>query len=332
MSNKSKQDIEELWEKLRKPKILIDETDGMNETIENVPEREYRYPEERIRNIRDDGTYRNEVSKYINREMYDEFRYPKRIDNDIYEKLARTESDYRIISQIKRERENWRDTEEIWEVYFLEMERLVISTISDLEKSKKSHKDMSITQFYACCQNEIINQEEKALAKYAVSMLLNKYPQLENVRRTEYRIKRLSEDNKFIIKPNKPFYEKYDDNKLKKFLTESNKVYLNPDMCFIPFKYRKGEYLYLLVLDNVTERIEEYRLKSFHYLNKQNNLRYIIEVNLDDRFLEEINQFERYLLKSLKKFLNNNMEIFYEVFGGKTDFERIKKIIKMYPQ
>jgi hypothetical protein len=139
----------------------------------------------------------------------------------------------------------------------------------------------------------------------------------------------------FEIKPNKPFYEDSEELKdkksLKRFLTESNKVHINPDMFFIPFRYKqRDDKFYILVINNILENIELYQLNSLNHLNKQHNLYYVIETNMDGKFEGKLNEFKNYILRSCQKSTNGNRDLLSEVYSRISHFKDDKFIVKQY--
>ena len=145
-----------------------------------------------------------------------------------------------------------------------------------------------------------------------------------------------SEEVKFdfdIIEPNELFYQKDDRFKNKKqlieFLDRAKKVYLNSDMCFIPYTYKQDDGFYLLVVNNIVGNIEDHQLKSLNYLNKQNNIYYTIGTNRDDRF-KDLNEFTNYILKTCQKYVNFNRDLLYSVYPKVDNFKKDKGIARQY--
>ncbi len=136
-----------------------------------------------------------------------------------------------------------------------------------------------------------------------------------------------------IIKHNELFYRGNEMFKNKKqlveFLDESKKVYLNEDMCFIPYTYKQDNGFYLLVINNILRNIEDYQLKSLNFLNKQHNIYYIIETNRDDRF-KDLNAFKNFILKTCQKYVNYNMNLLYSVYPKVDNFKKDKAIVRQY--
>lgn len=136
-----------------------------------------------------------------------------------------------------------------------------------------------------------------------------------------------------IKKPNELFYKEDERFKNKKqlieFLDKSQKVYLNSDMCFIPYTYKQDNYFYLLVVNNILGNIEDYQLKSLNFLNKQNNIYYIIDTNRDDRF-KDVNAFKNYVLKTCQKYVNYNMDLLYSAYSKVDNFKKDKAIVRQY--
>lgn len=123
----------------------------------------------------------------------------------------------------------------------------------------------------------------------------------------------------FSVEPNPLFIKK--DTKFKCFLEKSHKVYLNPDLFFMAFQ-SKDKMIRLLCADNKSEQVEEYQVYTLTHLNKQSNLRAVIETELQEEHLEMIEQFQRYFLNSLKDHLLDNSVIFYEIFKQITDYSK----------
>ena len=136
-----------------------------------------------------------------------------------------------------------------------------------------------------------------------------------------------------IIEPNELFYRKDDGFKNKKqlidFLDRAEKVYLNSDMCFIPYTYKQDKGFYLLVINNTLQNIEDYQLKSLNFLNKQHNIYYIIDTNRDDRF-KDLNQLKNHILKTCQKYVNHNRDLLYSVYPKVDNFKKDKGIVRQY--
>lgn len=136
-----------------------------------------------------------------------------------------------------------------------------------------------------------------------------------------------------IIEPNELFYTVDEEFKKKKslveFLDDSKKVYLNSDMCFIPYAYKQDNHFYLLVINNILENIEDYQLNTFNFLNKQHNIYSIIETNRDDRF-NDINALKNYILKTCQKYVNDNKNLLYSVYPTVYNFKKDKAIVRQY--
>jgi hypothetical protein len=158
---------------------------------------------------------------------------------------------------------------------------------------------------------------------------------IEKVNEGQYKI--IYEDKpdnnlNFEIEPNKPFYEDSEELKkpLKRFLTESSKVHINPDMFFIPFRYKKDDKFYILVINNILENIELYQLNSLNHLNKQHNLYYVIGTNADDAFKGKLDKFKDHVLTSCQKITNSNRDLLYEVYSRISHFKDDKLIVTQY--
>jgi len=136
-----------------------------------------------------------------------------------------------------------------------------------------------------------------------------------------------------IIEPNELFYREDERFKNKKqlieFLDKAKKVYLNSDMCFIPYTYKQDNGFYLLVINNTLQNIEDYQLKSLNFLNKQHNIYYIIETNRDDRF-KDLNELKNYILKTCQKYVNPNRDLLYSVYPKVDNFKKDKAIVRQY--
>jgi hypothetical protein len=142
-----------------------------------------------------------------------------------------------------------------------------------------------------------------------------------------------NEVKNFEIESNRPFYEYSEEFKnkklLKKFLDKSKKVNINPDMSFIPFQYKQDDKFYILVTNNVLENIELYDLKSLNFLNKQHNVYYILEINMDNRFKGKLNDFKAHIVKSCQKFTNYNKNILYDTYKTISNFKDESSIVKI---
>ncbi len=138
----------------------------------------------------------------------------------------------------------------------------------------------------------------------------------------------------FEISPNKPFYEESEEFETKKllkvFLMKAKKVHINSDMSFIPLRYKGDNKFYILITNNITEVIELYRLNSFNYLNKQHNVYYIIETNMDDKFSGNLNEFKKHVIKKCQKYTNYNKTVLYNIYKKIGNFKTDNNIIKQY--
>lgn len=158
---------------------------------------------------------------------------------------------------------------------------------------------------------------------------------LQDIGNDQFRIIRKEEDNEniFNIDSNDSFYNNWEkETNLLKFLKESKKVSINPDIDFIPLRLKKKDNnVYILITNNLNERMELYQLKSFLYFNKQSNIHYILQSNLHGQFLGDYNNFERYLVKSLQNHDLTNSKLLNQIYKGKlSNFEDDSKIIKQY--
>ena len=138
----------------------------------------------------------------------------------------------------------------------------------------------------------------------------------------------------FEISSNMPFYEESEEFETKKllkvFLMKAKKVHINSDMSFIPLRYKGDNKFYILITNNITEVIELYRLNSFNYLNKQHNVYYIIETNMDDKFSGNLNEFKKHVIKKCQKYINYNKTVLYNVYNKIGNFKTDNNIIKQY--
>lgn len=137
----------------------------------------------------------------------------------------------------------------------------------------------------------------------------------------------------FEIEPNNPFYQDSEEfknkKKLIKFLNNSKKVYINPDMSFIPYRYKNDDKFYILVVNNILENIEAYQLNSLNYLNRQNNVYYIIDTNKDDK-IKETYSFTNYIIRKCQKYSNYNRTELYKVYETISHFRSEGAITKQY--
>lgn len=140
-------------------------------------------------------------------------------------------------------------------------------------------------------------------------------------------------DSDFEIEPNIPFYKDSEEfkkkKKLTKFLNNSKKVYINPDMFFIPYRYKNDDKFYILVVNNISENIEEYQLNSLNYLNKQHNVYDIIDINKDDK-IKKTGPFKNYIIRTFQKYVNYNTKELYEVYETISPFKNENVITKQY--
>jgi len=146
----------------------------------------------------------------------------------------------------------------------------------------------------------------------------------ENFLEIHDKIEELNPKPNFSIEP-EPLFIK-EDTKFKQFLERAHKVYLNPNVCFIAFK-SKDNITRLLCVDNISQQVDEYQVKTLTHLNKQSNVRYVIETELLEEHLELIEQFQRFFLKTLKMHLLDNKRIFYETFKQIGDFQKSKWLV-----
>lgn len=137
----------------------------------------------------------------------------------------------------------------------------------------------------------------------------------------------------FEIEGSELFYRGAEMFKNKKllveFLDKSKKVFVNSEMCFIPYTYKKDDRFYLLVINNILQNIEDYQLKSLNFINKQNNIYYIIETNKDER-VKDLNSFKNYILKTCQKYVNHNTDLLYLVYPKIDNFKKDKAIVRQY--
>jgi hypothetical protein len=200
--------------------------------------------------------------------------------------------------------------------------------IDDLKKDKYTSlinpKDRSVTRY---------GLTDKELFKFRIL----KRNDIKMVNDNQYQIIYNDEESKtdsdFEIEPNKPYYQDSEEfkkkKKLTKFLNKSKKVYINPDMSFISYRYKTDDKFYILVVNNVLENIEAYQLNSLNYLNKQHNVYYIIEANRDDR-IKDLNSFKNYIIKACQKYANYNRTELYKVYETISPFKSEEAITKQY--
>lgn len=86
---------------------------------------------------------------------------------------------------------------------------------------------------------------------------------------------------------------------------------------------------YVLVVNNLLENIEQYRLPSLNFLNKQHNLYYVLETNINESF-RGINDFKSYVIKECQKITNYNSDKLYGEYTKISHFKDEKLISKQY--
>ena len=210
------------------------------------------------------------------------------------------------------------------------------------ERIKQAKKDFHcwIDDFKRNGYTGTINLTEKSFydhTPHALARMCDEREDLRKVNTNQYKvIYDDSEEVNFdfdIIEPNELFYQKDERFKNKKslveFLDKSNKVYVNKDMCFIPYTYKQDNHFYLIVINNIIQNIEDYQLKSLNFLNKQHNIYYIIETNRDDRF-KDLNELKNYILKTCQKYVNPNRDLLYSVYPKVDNFKKDKAIVRQY--
>ena len=175
---------------------------------------------------------------------------------------------------------------------------------------------------------------EKDLYKY---LILKTRDDIKEVNNNQYQIiykndKHINNSD-FEIEPNKPFYQDSEEfkkkKKLTKFLNKSKKVYINPDMFFIPYRYKNDDKFYILVVNNISENIEAYELNSLNYLNKQHNVYDIIDINKDDK-IKKTGPFKNYIIRTFQNYVNYNTKELYKIYETISPFKSENVIIKQY--
>ena len=314
----------------------------------------------RIQNLENDNDFKKAIDNLIYNNAYDERGYPKNVKIDEYNFLKPNDPDYGNDKNDPRSPKNIRliifeynNNRTDWENYFILLDDLLAYYISDMEKNGVKYRDISIKEFYEKCKIDIrdgdisdfykgisinskaqLTDQNKADIKRAIFTLIEKYPEFSLKRGTEYRIE-IDILNKFIIEPNSMFYDTLDEFKtkkyLKRFLINSKKVYIHPDICLIPVKYKEDRNSYVLVADNHDQTLQMFQLNSLGYFNSQSNIYEYIEMNCNEEFLEEFKKFKRYLIKKIKKYSVINKKTLYEIYKANvTDFKEHNNIINQF--
>lgn len=226
-------------------------------------------------------------------------------------------------------------------------EKVIVDEINEKKKEEQIKQEKAdfhswIDDYKRDGYKGTINLTEKYFYNHTPPMLARMCDARDDLRKVntnQYKIiydDNDSEEVKFdfdIIEPNELFYQKDDRFKNKKqlieFLDKAEKVYLNSDMCFIPYTYKQDDGFYLLVVNNIVGNIEDHQLKSLNYLNKQNNIYYTIGTNRDDRF-KDLNEFTNYILKTCQKYVNFNRDLLYSVYPKVDNFKKDKGIARQY--
>lgn len=191
--------------------------------------------------------------------------------------------------------------------------------------------------------DEIINEKRKGIINYKsifddekalpiIREVIKEFP-IEEVNNGQFKliIEEDSKKVKFDISPNSPYYLKWDETNLKRFLEKSNKIQISPEIAFIPLELTKNDYLYVLVANDLNERLELYRLKSFNQLNKQLNLFSVIEFNIPEELEDHMNKFVKYVVKKLQEYQLNNTKLLKEVYKNNlSNFSKDSKLNKQF--
>lgn len=126
----------------------------------------------------------------------------------------------------------------------------------------------------------------------------------------------------FNIESNQLYYEKEDvikKKELKQFLFKAEKLPINKDMIFLPFKINNNAYL--IIIDNLFEGLSITDVKgNFKYFNKQSKLYQIIYRNTNESLKNDgtiLNDYLDYLSLNLRKKAGHNGKLLRTIWGNK---------------
>lgn len=153
--------------------------------------------------------------------------------------------------------------------------KLLKKCVSYLE----TERDKSNFKEYLNLEPDLINFSRKyyrnwSIDVYEANQLLNEAGYKE-VNKNQYRRIKFN----FNIKPSNGYFYEKKQGKIYQFFKEAEKVYINPEIALIVFRFKQKPTFNVLSINNITDTITEYELKTLDYLNKQHNLYYAIDTN-----------------------------------------------------
>lgn len=143
-------------------------------------------------------------------------------------------------------------------------------------------------------------------------------------------------DDNHNINHNQLFYELNDliskkYTVFKRFLLESKKVAIDPDMILIPFQVNKE--FYYINIDNLSENLflSDYE-PGFRYINKQSNLYDIIQSVRKEELNNNL-EYKGYLLAELRKHTSFNKKLINEIYDKpSTLLDKNQYLIKRFTE
>lgn len=219
------------------------------------------------------------------------------------------------------------------EKYVNEITKKIIGDID--QKKKEGYKGiMNIEAGYRAWYDDLVKERDDLkcvnTGQYQLIYDNSKFKEIENQNQTHKNGKKVN----FQIKPNRPFYEtdegyfSQQDTNIKKFLEESKKVTIEPNMQLIPFKLKKT--FYYLTMDNLTESITlNIVYTAFHHINRQSNLYYQINSAITQELREDYNNFEEYILKQIRSASGYNTKLLKETYRNPSNLLKSKYIVPL---
>lgn len=286
---------------------------------------------ERILQIEDDDEYKEMILDLFKDSSYDENGNPqdiKMFNSHFFELISRYSYDKSIITEYYDKFCFYRLPQE---EYFICLSDYIDEIVRRMDKSKVHYMDFTVSEIYSLAEGifDIDDNENKRELKEVLIGVMGKYPNFEYTG-NGYRINnpnitnekdKLDEDDsdKYHIRSNKPFYLKEDDffgekSLFKKFLDETEKVAIAPDMILLPFFCLKT--YYYLTIENSSEQITVDTVTTgFKHINRQSNLYYQVRSAITKELREDYDEFEHYFLKDLRKAVGINNRILKKIYA-----------------
>ncbi|MDP3623817.1 MAG: hypothetical protein Q8R66_07815 [Methanobacteriaceae archaeon] len=193
-----------------------------------------------------------------------------------------------------------------------------------------NEKEKSLLKAYLDQEPDLINLSLKrefkysSLDKYEIKHII-KEAGFKEVNKNQY--KRINID--FNIKPSNGFFYEEKQGKIYQFLKKAEKAYINPEIALIVFRFKQEPTFNVLSINNITDTITEYELKTLDYLNKQHNLYYAIDTNKPIEYESNLNDFKNHIIKQLQKSLKHNNELIHNHFPKKAEYVKLSVINRL---